>query len=282
MEVNLVGDSAETLRALLPHLNRKKDRSWREKIERSVASWWKVLEKQAMLNGGSELNPQRVFWELSPRLPENCIIAADSGSSSAWFARDLRMRPGMKASLSGNLATMGSAVPYAIAAKFAFPERVAIALAGDGAMQMNGNNCLLTAAKYWRRWKDPRLIVLVLNNRDLNMVTWEQRILSGDPKFKASQELLDFSYANYAELCGLRGLRMDGSRSVGALWDEALAADRPVVIDAITDPEIACLPPHITLEQAKNYWQAIFKGDPNSRRMIRQSFRQMFGAWKPT
>jgi len=281
MEVNLVGDSAETLRALLPYLERKTDRSWREKIEKEIKSWWKVLEARAMKNGGRLLNPQRVFWELSPRLPENCILAADSGSSANWFARDLKMRTGMKASLSGNLATMGPGVPYAIAAKFAFPERVAIALVGDGAMQMNGMNCLLTIAKYWRRWKNPRLIVMVLNNRDLNQVTWEQRVMSGDPKFPGSQDLQPFSYAKFAELCGLRGLRMDSTETVGAVWDEALASDRPVVIDAYTDPEITCLPPHITLTEAKHYWRAVFHGDPNSRRMIRESLSQMIEAWKP-
>jgi pyruvate dehydrogenase (quinone) len=281
MEVNLVGDSAETLRALLPYLQRKTDRAWRQKIEKSVESWWKVLEKRAMLNGKSLLNPQRIFWELSPRLPDNCIITADSGSAANWFGRDLRMRRGMKASLSGNLATMGPAVPYAIAAKFAFPDRVAIALVGDGAMQMNGNNCLLTVSKYWRCWKDPRLVVLVLNNRDLNQVTWEQRVFSGDRKFRGSQDLPAFSYATYAELCGLRGLKMDEHKDVGAVWDEAFASNRPVVIDAYTDPEVPCLPPHITMEQAKHYWQAIFRGDPNSRQMVRQSLRQMIEAWKP-
>jgi pyruvate dehydrogenase (quinone) len=281
MEVSLVGDSAATLRALLPYLKHKTDRSWQQKLEKEVASWWKVLEGRAMLNGSPLLNPQRVFWELSPRLPENCIITADSGSSANWFARDLKIRRGMKASLSGNLATMGPGVPYAIAAKFAFPDRVAIALVGDGAMQMNGINGLLTISKYWRRWKDPRLIVMVLNNRDLNQVTWEQRVMSGDPKFPGSQELPAISYAKYAELCGLRGLKMDSHEKVGAVWDEAFASDRPVVIDAYTDPEVACLPPHITIKQATHYWKAILKGDPNSRQMIRQSLRQMIEDWKP-
>jgi len=281
MEVNLVGDSAETLRALLPMLQRKTDRSWQKKIEKEVESWWKVLEGRAMQNGSPLLNPQRVFWELSPRLPDSCILSADSGSSANWFARDLKMRPGMKASLSGNLATMGPGVPYAVAAKFAFPDRVAIALVGDGAMQMNGINGLLTISKYWRRWKDPRLIVLVLNNRDLNQVTWEQRAMGGDPKFPGSQRVPEFSYAKYAELCGLRGLTMDSPETVGRIWDEALASDRPVVVDAHTNPEIACLPPHISVEQAMHYWRAILHGDPNSREMIRQSLHQMIEAWKP-
>ncbi len=279
MECNLAGDSAETLRALLPLLKRKTDRSWREKIERGVAEWWKVLEARAMAEA-RPLNPQRVFWELSPRLPDGCILCSDSGSAANWFARDLRMRPGMKASLSGNLATMGPGVPYAIAAKFAFPERPVLALVGDGAMQMNGNGELLTIARYGSEWKDPRLIILVLNNGDLNQVTWEQRVLAGDPKFRASQELPPFSYAKYAELCGLRGITMDSAESVGKLWESALTTDRPVVVDAHVDPEVPPLPPHISLVQARNYLESAMKGDPEWRHMIRQSFRQMINSWR--
>jgi pyruvate dehydrogenase (quinone) len=179
MEVNLMGDSAETLRALRPMLQRKADREWRGSIEKNVAEWWRVMEARAM-NSADPINPQRVFWELSSRLPDGCILSADSGTTASWYARDLKFRRGMMGSLSGTLATMGPAVPYAIAAKFCYPDRVAIALAGDGAMQMNGLAELITAAKYWQEWSDPRLIVLVLNNRDLNMVTWEQRVLVGD------------------------------------------------------------------------------------------------------
>src|SRR5581483_7251820 len=241
-EVCLCGDSAETLRELLPLLKPKRDRSWRKKIEKGITEWWKVLEARAM-NEADPLNPQLVFWELSPRLPDNCIIASDSGSAATWFARDLKMRPGMMASLSGTLATMGPGVPYAIAAKFAFPDRVAIACVGDGAMQMNGNNGLVTIAKYWKQWADSRLIVLVLNNGDLNMVTWEQRVLAGDPKFTRSQNLPDFPYARYAEMLGLKGIRLDNPDRVAMAWEEALDADCPVVIDAVVDPEVPPLPP---------------------------------------
>ena len=256
MEVNLVGDSAETLRALLPLLERKADRGWREEIEENVADWWQLLEERALIDA-DPLNPQRVFWELSPRLPDDCILTGDSGTAANWFARDLQLRRGMMASLSGTLATMGCGVPYAIAAKFAHPDRLAIALVGDGAMQMNGINELITVAKYWRRWSDPRLIVLVLNNRDLNLVTWEQRALEGDPKFDASQELPDFPYARYAELVGLEGIRVDAPEEIGAAWDEALAADRPVVLEAVIDPDVPPLPPHITFEQARNFALAV-------------------------
>jgi pyruvate dehydrogenase (quinone) len=271
-EVNLVGDSAETLRALLPLLERKADRSWRERIESAVADWWRVIEERA-LNEADPINPQRVFWELNPRLPENCVLSADSGSAANWFARDLKLRRGMLASLSGNLATMGCGVPYAIAAKFAHPERVAIALVGDGAMQMNGLNELITIAKYWRRWTDPRLIVAVLNNRDLNQVTWEQRVLEGDPKFEASQDIPDLPYARVAELLGLKGVRVDSPDDIGAAWDEVLAADRPALLEAVTDPEVPPLPPHITFEQARMFALAVAKGDPARRAMLDRSLR---------
>jgi pyruvate dehydrogenase (quinone) len=190
MDVHLVGDAAETLRALIPLLETKDDRSWQEQIERSVQEWWHLMAERAQ-EPADPINPQLVFWELSPRLPENCIISSDSGSAADWFARDLKLRRGMKASLSGTLATMGPGVPYAIAAKFAYPERAAIALVGDGAMQMNGLNELITIAKYWRRWSNPTLVVLVLNNRDLNQVTWEQRAMQGDRKYPGTQTIPD-------------------------------------------------------------------------------------------
>jgi len=219
------------------------------------------------------LNPQRVFWELSKRLPDDCVLAGDSGSTTNWYARDLKLRRGMLASLSSTLASMGSAVPYAIAAKFAHPGRVVIALAGDGAMQMNGINELITIAKYWRRWSDPRLVVLVANNRDLAQVSWEQRVMEGEPKLESSQDLPDFPYARYAEMLGLKGLRVDAPDAVGPAWDEALSADRPVVYEAITDPNVPPLPPHINLEQAKGFVSALLKRDVDAGAMLRQSLR---------
>jgi pyruvate dehydrogenase (quinone) len=280
MELNLVGDSAETLRALIPLLERKQDRSWQRKIEERVADWWRVVESRAMLSA-DPINPQRLFWELSPRLPDNCILSADSGTTASWYARDLKFRRGMMGSLSGNLATMGPAVPYAIAAKFAFPDRPVIALAGDGAMQMNGLNEMITVAKYWKEWSDPRFIVLVLDNCDLNMVTWEQRIMLGMAKFDASQDLPEFPYAEYASLLGLKGIALANPDKVGAAWDEALASDRPVIIDAHTDPEVPPLPPHISFEQAVNFAKAILKGDSGSRDMIGRSYREMVESWLP-
>jgi pyruvate dehydrogenase (quinone) len=203
------------------------------------------------------------------------MLAADSGSAANWFARDLKIREGMLASLSGNLATMGAGVPYAIAAKFAHPDRVAIAMVGDGAMQMNGLNELITIGRYWRRWSDPRLVVLVLHNDDLNQVTWEQRVLQGDPRYDASQDIPDFPYARFAEMVGLKGIRVDTPDGVGGAWDEALAADRPVVLEAITDPAVPPLPPHVTFEQAVNFARSAIHGDSDRRSMIAQSLRQM-------
>ncbi|HEX3696895.1 MAG TPA: thiamine pyrophosphate-requiring protein [Polyangia bacterium] len=280
MEVNLVGDAAETLRALVPHLKRKTNRAWRKRIEESVVDWWKVLEARA-LNEARPVNPQRLFWELSRQLPDGAILSSDSGSAANWFARDIKIRPGMMASLSGTLATMGPGVPYAVAAKFAYPERTVVAMVGDGAMQMNGNSELLTIAKYWREWKDPRLVVLVLNNRDLNQVTWEQRAMSGDPKLEAAQDIPDFPYARYAESIGLRGIRVDRPDQIVGAWGQAFAADRPVVIEAITDPEVPPLPPHITVKQAAALGKALLSGDPHWRGVVRQTYREMLATWKP-
>ena len=280
MEVNLIGDAKETLQVLLPYLARKGYRGWRDRIEKDVRDWWQLMERRAMQDA-DPLNPQRVFHELSPRLPDGCILAADSGSAANWYARDIKIRSGMKGSLSGTLATMGCGVPYAIAAKFAFPDRVAIALIGDGAFQMNGMNELITVARHWQGWSDPRLIVLVLNNRDLNQVTWEQRALEGDPKFVASQELPDFPYARYAQLLGLEAIRVDEPAQVGPAWDEALAADRPCVVEAVVDPEVPPLPPHITLEQAKHFSQAVLSGDPNAGRMMRRGLAEKLAELLP-
>jgi pyruvate dehydrogenase (quinone) len=280
MEVNLVGDSAETLRALLPRLNRNQDRSWREMLEDEIREWWNLMDHRAHLSA-DPVNPQLVFHELSKRLPDGAIVSSDSGSSANWYARDVKLRKGMMASLSGTLATMGPGVPYAIAAKFAHPQRPVFALVGDGAMQMNGINELITISKYRERWPDQRLVILVLNNRDLNQVTWEQRAMEGDPKFEGSQDLPDFPYASYAELLGLKGIRVDHPDQVGAAWDEALAADRPVVYEAVTDPNVPPLPPHITIEQAKALSSALAGGDADARGIVKQSFKQKMEEFLP-
>jgi len=281
MEVNLQGDSKETLKALIPYLKQKDDLSWQEKLISDIKDWWKVLEGRAM-NEANPINPQRVFWELSPRLPEKCIVTADSGSAANWFARDLKFREGMMASLSGNLATMCPGVPYAIAAKFAYPERASIALVGDGAMQMLGINGLITIAKFWKRWSNPQLIILVLNNQDLNQVTWEQRVMSGDPEYEASQDLPDFPYAEYAKMVGLEGIKVDRAEDVARGWEQAFASDRPVVYEVMVDPNVPTVPPHFTFEQMVQYSKTLIKGDPKEKGIIRQTFKEMLESVMPS
>ena len=274
MEVNLQGDAKLTLRALIPLLEQKQDRDWRETVEKGVKEWWEVLEARAKLPA-KPINPQRLFWELSAQLPDRCILTCDSGSAANWYARDLKIRDGMMASLSGGLATMCPGVPYAVSAKMNHPDRHVIAMVGDGAMQMQGINGLVNVAKYWKQWSNPNLVILVLNNGDLNQVTWEQRVMNGDAKFGASQEIPDFPYAGYAEMLGLEGIRLEDPEQIRSAWRTALAAKCPVVIDAKCDPDVPPLPPHITFDQAKGFVASIFKGDPDLGGIVTQSAKQM-------
>ncbi|HWL80984.1 MAG TPA: thiamine pyrophosphate-requiring protein [Roseomonas sp.] len=280
MEVALEGDSRTTLEALLPLLKPKSDHAWRARIEKNVASWWKTLEARAM-HAADPVNPQRIFWELSPRLPERCIIAGDSGSHTNWYARDVKLRRGMMASLSGGLATMGSGMPYAIGAKFAHPDRPVLAICGDGAMQMNGMAELITVSKYWQKWRDPRLVVLVLNNRDLNQVTWEQRVMAGDPKFLGSQSLPDVPYHRFAELVGLRGIYVDDPERLAGAWEEAFAADRPTVVEVKADPNVPPLPPHITLQQMQKFASTLLSPDPEEGSVLVNTAREVLSGVLP-
>jgi len=271
-EVNLVGDAASTLRALIPLLERKADRGWRESIEKDVADWWRSMDAEAMVEA-DPINPLRLFHELSTRLPADAIVAADSGSSANWYARQLKFRGDMRGSLSGNLATMGPGVPYGIGAKFGNPGRPVIVFEGDGAMQMNGLAELVTIKHYWREWSDPRLVVAVLHNNDLNQVTWEMRAMEGAPKFVESQRLPDVSYAGFAGSLGLLAITVEKPDELGLAWDEALAADRPAVLDVITDPDLPPIPPHVTLEQAKKTAESLLKGDANRAGVIKEGIR---------
>ncbi len=265
MEVNLLGDSRATLRELLPLLRRNQDRSFQEGIIKDVTEWWSLMGDRAEPEDrqGDRIRPQALFAALSRHLPDNAIITSDSGSAANWFARHVRIRRGMKATLSGNLATMVPGVPYAIAAKFAYPDRVAIGTIGDGAMQMGGMAELLTAAKYYKTWADPRLVVLVLNNEDLNQVTWEQRVMEGDPRFDASQRIPYMAFHEFARLIGLGSVKVDHSSQIESAMEQAFAADRPFVIDAMTDPEEPPLPPHITFKQAEAFAKS-FVAEPSA------------------
>ncbi|MEQ7004851.1 thiamine pyrophosphate-requiring protein [Actinopolymorpha sp. B17G11] len=268
-EVNLVGDAHAALAALIPRLERKTDRSWREAVERNVTSWWETVEKQAMLDA-RPVNPMRIVWELSQRIPDNAIVTADSGSAANWYARDLKMRGRMRGSLSGTLASMGPGVPYAIGAKFACPDRPVVALVGDGAMQMNGLAELITLAKYYELWADPRCVICVLHNNDLNQVTWELRAMGGAPKFEESQTIPDISYADIARGFGLEAVTVDSPDDLGAAWERCLQADRPALLDVHCDPEVPPIPPHATWDQIKATTQSVLKGDPAAWHLIVQ------------
>jgi pyruvate dehydrogenase (quinone) len=273
VDVPLVGDSQLTLRALIPHLRRKEDRSWRQEIETKVVRWWKMLDERSHQDG-NPMNPQRVMHELSLRLPPRCIVTADSGSSTTWWARQLKLRKGMDATLSGTLATMGPATPYAIAARFEYPDRPVIAIVGDGAFQMNGMNEMITIKRYMERLMKQRkpFIFCVFNNQDLNQVTWEQRVLTGDPKYPGTQYIPSLEYAKYAELVGMKGIFCDDGEKVGAAWDEALATtDRPVILEVKVDQEIPPLPPHIKFSEAKKMAEALLGNEPERLGIIEKS-----------
>jgi pyruvate dehydrogenase (quinone) len=271
-EVNLVGDATATLRALLPLLTPKADRSWRDTVEDNVRRWWEVMDRRAAVSA-DPINPELVFHELSPRLPDDAMITADSGSGTNWYARHVRMRGQMRGTLSGTLATMGCAVPYAIGAKYAHPERPAYALVGDGAMQMNGINELITIAKYWQTWADPRLVVAVLHNNDLNQVTWELRAMGGAPQFLPSQQLPDFPYAGYARSLGLHGILVEKPEQVAAAWTEAMTTDRPCVVQFMTDPAVPPIPPHATWDQMEKALESIVRGDSDRVDVIKEGIK---------
>ncbi|MFH8344159.1 thiamine pyrophosphate-requiring protein [Streptomyces sp. NPDC018045] len=279
-EVNLVGDASATLERLLPLLRHKKARKWREQIESNVTRWWKVMERRAAVEA-DPVNPEYVVHALDGLLPDDVILAADSGSAANWYARHLRLRGSMRGSLSGTLATMGPGVPYVIGAKFAHPERPALAIVGDGAMQMNGMAELITASKYWREWSDPRMIVAVLNNEDLNQVTWEMRAMSGAPQFEESQRIPDVPYADFARSIGLGGVRVERPDEVESAWRQALSADRPFVIDFRTDPNVPPIPPHATLDQIEAAATAILKGDPETAGVLKQGVKAKIQEFLP-
>ncbi len=279
MEVNMIGDSAATLSALLPMLKQKPTGAWRKGIEEGVAKWWKLLEERAM-QPADPINPQRIFWELSKRLPNNVIMTGDSGSVANWYARDIKIRRGMMGSLSGGLASLGAATPYAMAAKMAHPDRPVIGFIGDGAMQMNGLNVMITVSKYWQEWADPRFIIMVLNNRDLNQVTWEERIQLGDGKTESTQSIPDFPYHRYAELIGLKGIFVDDPEKLGAAWEEALSADRPVILEVYADPNVPPLPPHITLKDATHF-MTMMGDEPELGSVLKNSAKQILAGVLP-
>jgi len=282
-ELNIVADAGAALDALLPLLEPRTDTAWRRGIEEGVAHWWRTVERRAMTDSDKPdvVNPMRVVWELSRQIPDDAVVSADSGSSANWYARHLKMRGQMRGSLSGNLATMGPGVPYAIGAKFAHPDRPAVALVGDGAMQMNGMAELITVAKYWEEWSDPRLVVAVLHNNDLNQVTWEMRAMEGVPKFVESQTLPSVSYAGFAAGLGLRSIEVTESAQLAEAWRAAFAAGTPTVIDVHTDPDVPPIPPHATFDQLKDAAKAMLAGDEDAPGVLRTGVKQKVQEFLP-
>ena len=276
MEVMLGGDSADTLKALLPRLEAKRNGEWRRDVERQVTAWREKAQEHVDAVA-DPLNPQLVVATMSKLLPDNAVVVGDSGSSAVWLARYFELRAGMKMSVSGGLATMGCGIPYALAAKFVHPDRLAIAVIGDGAMQMSGMSALIDAAKYYREWTDRRLIVVVLNNHDLNYVTWEQRVMEGEPRYRRSQALPDIDYAAYAKLLGLDGVRIDSPDRVEEAWTQAFAADRPFVIDAVVDANVPTLPPTPEAKIEEKLAQALAAGDPDAAGVREQLQEQQIG-----
>lgn len=279
-EVNLVGDAKATLERLIPLIEEGRGREWYDTVCANVTRWREVMERRAGLDA-DPINPEYVARALDPLLPDNAIVASDSGSTANWYARHLTMRPGMRGSLSGTLATMGCGVPYVIGAKFAHPDRPAIALVGDGAMQMNGMAELITAAKYRHQWEDPRLVIAVWNNQDLNQVTWEMRAMEGAPQFLPSQAIPDVQYAAFARSLGLTGIRVEKPEDVEAGWRAALEADGPAVVEFLTDPAVPPIPPHATWEQMEATAASILKGDADRGSVVKQGFKAKMQEFLP-
>lgn len=261
VEVALTGDAADTLSRLAPLVRRKTDRGWRRQVERWTAEWSRESAKRAEVQYDSA-NPEFVVRALSDHLPGNARVAVDVGSATYWYARHLRLPHGVPAHVSGYLASMGCALPYGTAAKLDAPDRPVVALVGDGAMQMSGLLELVTIADRWRDWTDPRFVILVLHNRDLNEVSWEQREMEGDARFAASQDVASFPYADYAELLGLSGLRVVESAQAHDAWRGAFGADRPTLIEAVVDPTAPLLPPLMPDAKADKVYDAL-GGEPD-------------------
>ncbi|MGW0241475.1 thiamine pyrophosphate-requiring protein [Micromonospora chalcea] len=280
-EVNLTGDAGPTLRALLRELGPGPGpTAWRATIADATGKW-RAAQREVAAQPADPVNPQSLFTSLDDALPDDAVLAVDCGTATAWYARHVRVRPGMLASLSGTLLSMGGGMPYALAAKFAHPDRPVIALLGDGAMQMNGVNELITVAKYWREWADPRFVVLVLNNRDLAFVSWEQRSSEGTPMFPDSQDLPDVAYHKWAEVLGLGGELVDSPDRVDGLWQRVLDADRPVVVNAVVDPAELMLPPHFTAEQARKTAAAVLRGDSDRAGIVRRGVPAALATYRP-
>jgi len=275
-ELNLWGDVKQTLAAIIPLLEQKSDLSWQEGVAHGMVEWENEMEAQAMVGYDDGVNPRRVYFELNKRLPARAIVTADAGSTADWYGHHIRLRDGMLGDLSGRLATMIAAMPYATAAKFAHPDRTVVCTIGDGAFQMLGMNELITVKKYLDKWGDtPQFIIMVQHNDDLTQVSWEMRTEDANPLWNGSQDVQTMDYAGFAELLGFTGIRVKTDDEVAAAWDAAFANPGVTLIDAYTSKNAPPLPPHITLEYAKNTGEALLKGDPSGLNVIKDSAKAL-------
>jgi pyruvate dehydrogenase (quinone) len=275
-EVNLWGDVKSTLAALIPRLEQKTDLSWQDDVAAQMAGWEKEMEAQALLTYDDGVNPRRVFHELNKRLPAQAIVTADAGTTADWYGHHIRLRRGMLGDLSGRLATMLASMPYAVAARFAYPERPVVCTIGDGAFQMLGMNELITIKKYGERLgSDAPFVILVLHNNDLSQVSWEMRTEDGNPVWRKAQDVESVDYAGWARLLGFDAIEVHSDDEVETAWDRAFATPGVTLIDAYTSRNVPPLPPHITKEFAKMTGLALLKGDPFELDVIRDSAKSL-------
>jgi pyruvate dehydrogenase (quinone) len=274
-ELNIWGDVKQTLLALIPHLERKTDLSWQEKVAKDMVEWENEMQAQAMAGYSDGVNPRRVYHELNKRLPANAVVTCDAGSTADWYGHHIRLRDGMTGDLSGRLASMAAAMPYATAAKFAHSDRCVVCTIGDGAFQMLGMNELITVKKYLSRWDNPQFIVMVLHNNDLTQVSWEMRTEDANPVWSTSQDVESVDYAGWAELLGFKGIRVKADDEVASAWDEAFAHQGVTLIDAYTSKNVPPLPPEITMEFAKNTAKALLKRDPDEAAVAKDSAKAL-------
>ena len=274
-ELNLWGDVRATLAALIPLLDQKKDLSWQDDVAKDMEEWEVEMEAQAMVAYDDGVNPRRIYFELNKRLPENAIVTADAGTSADWYAQHIRLMRGMRGDLSGRLATMLAAMPYATAAKFAYSDRTVVCTIGDGAFQMLGMNELITIKKHLGKWDNGRFIILVLHNDDLSQVSWEMRTEDANPVWRTAQDVESVDFAAWATLLGFTGIAVHTDGEIEAAWDRAFAEEGVTLIDAYTSRNIPPLPPHITREYAKATGMALLHGDPFGLEVVKDSAKAL-------
>ena len=260
VDVALVGDSRKTLQKLIPMLNHKKNRGFLEKAQKGMKEWWELMHTRSSVDS-VPMKPQVVAAQIDRYAEDDAIISSDTGTITVWWARHIKARRGQMFSCSGNLATMGCGLPYAIAAQIAYPKRQSIAFVGDGGFTMLMGE-LATCVKY-----DLPVKVFVLSNQSLAHIKWEQMVFLGNPEYVCDLHPIDFS--KFAEACGVKGIHVDHPKDCGDAVREALATPGPVVVDAIVDPQEPPMPPMVDMKQAKKFAESLVRGTPNRKEILK-------------